>query len=382
MNKKKYFEIGCFHFSLKNREENIDCNDYKKNIEQCLSSISNITNLKIEFGVKRSNKEVTLDYTALINDPITRKDNTFFPIPYFGQIIFDLKVPFEFQISIWPILHLINEKIENFRVRIIYDGILPIAFIMPLDFSDKYHLHSIVMVVREYLKTLINSKDNCLIEFVILGPSPLHVNCYLEPSEGINNSPGWEFYDNQDKVPNEIIFDYSTTYFNNYEDNQDYLESVSDSIFRYISKEVALYYKIEQMINLRNKMWRNIDGYIAQLRDSQKQCYFKKLKINTIILPKIINNLFLELVEFQSDWITYSYYLDNLFKAYNDTKSLQPFNGIINKIHEDYLSKKFPVEEVHQLINFYEQRTTNTWIIIAGFAGVLLGAILTKAFGG
>ena len=232
MNEKKYFGAGSFHFSLKNKEDKMSIGDYQKNIEECLSSKSDITNLKIEFGLKKTKKS-TLNYNILLEDLINKKDKTFFPIPYLGQIIFDLKVPFEFQKSVWPGSYLLDAKIENFKVRIIYDGILPIAFVMPIRFSEKYLPHTTFMLVREYLKKIINLEENYLIEFVSLGNPLLSVECYLEPSKGVNNSPGWDFYYNKNKVPNEIIFGYSTTYFRNYEDNQDYLESVIDSLFKY-----------------------------------------------------------------------------------------------------------------------------------------------------
>ena len=173
--------IGCFWFAAKGGEpddyDTFSPAEHLKSVELALEGVDSISNLTVH---RRGE-----DY-YVSGDSFSEGDEeeNFFPIIDRVTIQFDIFLPERVQEK-HALGRFRDKGIENFHVKIVYNGGLPVTFIY-YDVSgseSECHLYSpstAVIFVREYLTEKLT--NHAQIEFEFLGPSPFHADCFVVQS--------------------------------------------------------------------------------------------------------------------------------------------------------------------------------------------------------
>lgn len=365
---EKSFGIGCFHFGVKeNPPFDFDGLEYIAELQKSLSNITNISNIKIE-----SDKEFKKTKVHIKKKPTNmEEDEGYFPDPAILNIEFELYIPFRIQSELAYIKEInVTCYTEKFKVKIIHNFYLPVAIIECINPSEESDPSLAVQIVREFIRKELNSD---YIRFEVLGPSPFHFDCFLKPITP-EESETFLFKDQIDalKAYDRLTMFYNSLEFNNAEEAMSHLENL-------ISDEFGFFYDCVQNRYLKMHYWEQIHNNLELLVKIQNSKGLKGLFKKTYSRPKLIENLFSDISNFESKFII----LDNIqHNNYNQIYSFQEevyFKYFIDKqLEEKY---DYPVKQTINLVEFFEgRRVKNVEIstaLLTAILGGVIGSLLT-----
>ena len=173
--------IGCIWFAQKDdAKDGIGPTDWSpavhvSAIRTALSRLDNVSNIEIDGDVNSIS-------TNSFGHGDDFEEENFFPLYSTLSISFDLFVPSRLQEKYFDFDEL-TAGAEIFHVHIIYYGGMPLAYIHYTvgGSEDQVHQYSpsrAVVIVREFLEEKLS--DDPVIDFQMLGPSPLHANVFID----------------------------------------------------------------------------------------------------------------------------------------------------------------------------------------------------------
>lgn len=170
--------IGCLWFARRNSAIALDGDDtspseHLKDIREALEDVDNVSEVEV-FGDGGT-------YAGIAGLDDDDDEQNFYPI-YSGVIVsFNIFMPKRLQEKY--AYGRTTDGAESFHVKVVYDGIMPVAYI---HYSTKIkrsdvHRHSpssAVIFIRKYLAEKLDGHPK--IDFQILGPSPFHADLFLD----------------------------------------------------------------------------------------------------------------------------------------------------------------------------------------------------------
>ena len=283
------FGIGCFHFGVTRRPPfKLTIHDYVQEVRAALEHISTVNDVRIES--MDDDQEMTMGDGEL---PRLSQGDGIFPVPDNLEIQCDVYLPFRVQAELTDD-YIPNETCsERFRIYIRYTFYGPVAFVRVLEPSHRPHPSSAVRVVREFLARELGDARQAVV-FESLGPSPFHVDCYLNASQQEANGqrPVLDATVSHQKDYDEIHFTLSS-----YEvtDSDELVETVVESI----ADELSLYYAIEAYRVRSMREWGQLEELFGQLTQIGSQLSLGKRLVSVLGWGRQLNKLYGLLMQFE-----------------------------------------------------------------------------------
>jgi hypothetical protein len=364
------FGIGCFHFGIKKEPPyQFKGKQYIQELTKTLQGIVNLNNLNIDYD-KGFDK-----YAEMLEEPVPRlsEGEGIFPTPsLFMNIEFDLYIPFRLQAELTKRKEqMLGTYTENFKIIIRYNYFLPVTYIIPVNATEKCSPSEAVWIVKEFLEKEIASSKNEYIMFECLGPSPFHVDCYIQADEKIEEDLDYETVFTPLKGYDEINFNYNAKIYKN-------LNDASEIIFEDIIDELDFFYYIIQTNVKRMNDWDEIDTLLDVLITSQQVNGVLNFRYKLFSLPTLLNDAFTQIAMFESQELSFTSQIQKEFRDLYKYENYSFKQFIEREISE---REKYPTKETFQLINFFEGRRRKNMeiysILISSFIGGIVGGIIT-----
>lgn len=366
MSKQKSFGIGCFHFGVKkNPPFYFTGSDYVLELNQALSKISSLTNLKIDTDdeFKKFGLSITEATENLGND------EGYFPYSLVFDLDFELYIPFRIQAEITGTEEkYLSTFTENFKVKIRQSYYLPVAIIETTNPTEKNDPSSAVQIVREFIRRELTDTKSDYIRFECLGPSPFHCDFFIEPKKPDENED-WLFCPEEElkKGYDNLIIYYNSDEINDANEAFEYLSGA-------IQDEFGFFYKCIQTRNAKMHNWHTIQENLHSLLEIQNAKGLNGIFQRFIKRPTLIGKLFTDIATFEGSDIFKSGMQINEYKETFSVKDEIFFKTLIDKQLEEKLD--YPIKQTTNLIHFFEsRRVKNLELITALIAAILGGAI-------
>ncbi len=169
--------IGCFLFLYRD-DDDFDEKTHLDNIVDALNRVDNISDVRVDG---------TTDIFTALEDPTGKRENSGLPLYCDLKISFDIYLPTRVQDQFMPNGRS-NVHSEHFSVVVIQNFEFPVTYInysLSSDFADDSPADSVVFI-RNYLQDKLGATDSPLV-FDVLGPTPLHTEVFLFPTEGVSD---------------------------------------------------------------------------------------------------------------------------------------------------------------------------------------------------
>lgn len=366
MSKQKSFGIGCFHFGVKkNSPFDFKGSEYLTNLNNALSKISSLTNLKIDTDEDFKNFELSIT-EATKN---LENDEGYFPYSLIFEVVFNLYIPFRIQAEIIDTEEkYLSTFSEIFKVKIIQSYYLPVAIIETINPTKENDPSSAVQIVREFIRRELTDDKSDYIRFECLGPSPFHCDFFIEPQKP-DEDDDWLF------SPEEELqkgYDNLTIYYNSdkIKDANEALEYLSSSI----QDEFGFFYKCIQSKKAKMHNWQNIQENLNTLLEIQNATGLKGIFQRYFKRPKLIGKLFTDITTFEGSDIFNSGMQQNEYKETFSVKDITFFKSLIDKELEEELD--YPVKQTTDLIHFFESRRVKSLELITALSAAILGGAI------
>ena len=371
MSKEKSFGIGCFHFGIKKLPPfQFKGSEYIEELKKYLSKIPNLNNLKIETDNEfKSYCEEIVDVL-----PNLENDRDYFPCPEFFDLEFELYIPFRIQEEI------INTKkkfldthSENFKITILHTFHSPVAIVEIKNPTKTPDPSIAVRLVREFIKKETNEKSE-YIRFEFIGPSPFHIDCYLN-SQKQNINKNWLF--NQKEILssmeyNKIFIDYNEDNFKNSDEALDYLKFS-------IMSEFGYYYSCIQIRNSKIRSWELIQENLENLTQIQKTSGIKGIYKKLFKRSFLIEHLVVDITTLEGQDIIDNGIRQNEYQQIYLSKDEVFFKTFIDRELKE--KNNYPTKQATDLISFIESRRVKNLelvtILIAAILGGMIGSLIT-----
>ena len=378
MEGKFSFGIGCFHFGVKKIPPfKFEGSEYINKLRTTLQSISNIDNISIYCDEEFENSST--DVTEEL--PNISKGVGLFPKPLFMDIEFQLYIPYRIQAQLLEQTGLKQEIefletfTEKFKVSIHYTYDLPVAFVEPINPSQKGTSSEAVIIVRKFLIHEFESSKSDYIQFEWLGPSPFHADCYIQSGETPgDNERNWEF---EVKRLSQRGYDTIIFYFNPIIFAK--AEEAKEAIIEEIQDELGFFYSLEQIEVEKMYDWEEIQDSVDQLISIQREKGIKGFLKKMFTCSKHINEAFISIAEFESNELFHrNIILRHYRNIYSDKKETY-FQFYVNKKIKDRFT--YPTKQGVELISLFESRRIKSVeifvVLISAMIGGGIGALLT-----
>jgi len=371
------FGIACFHFGIAmNPPFRFTGEKYIAELRKFLESIPNIEQISIT-DIDDVDQIPPQDIDEKIED--IHETRGVFPNWEFGEIGFTLHIPERIQRQILPSSEICTER---FEVSINYCFDMPVTFIKPINPTEMCRPSDAVILVREFLdQQFINAKSE-YIRFEVLGPSPFHADCYIQPDQDLDLNESGLGFRSEDVTAeagyDELIFYYDAEMFENEKDAE-------DSIFHGLILELSFFYEIIQWRAIKIGKWEQIDEMLRDvlLIDRKKNAWDRFLEF-VYYSGKKIKDLFIAIAIFERDLIFVKETMRRDYKdVYSERWSSHFKNFIDKEMKED---ETYPTKELIQLLSYLEDKRTKNMelitmfisAIIGGGIGALITLLLTK----
>jgi len=185
---------------------------------------------------------------------------------------------------------------EKFNVLIHYTYHLPVTFVQPVDPSEKSTPSDAVIIVRRFLEQEFKNSKFDYIQFENLGPSPFHINCYIESEQTQCDSKlDWGFHAERlsRKGYDDIVFNFNQKIFA--EANE-----AKNAIMEEIQDELGFFYAVVQSGVVKMYDWEPIQDSVSELIAVQRLKGIKGIWKKVFVLSKLINEAFTAIAEFES----------------------------------------------------------------------------------
>jgi hypothetical protein len=377
MSTKKSFGIGCFHFGIKKEPPfQFSGKEYISELKKVLSNISNITDIEI------SNDEDFESFEEKITDPTPNlsEDRGYYPQAVFFEIKFKIYIPFRIQSEISDLPEkFLDTYSENFKVTIMHSYYMPVCIIECIEPTQKPDPSTSVQIIREFIRKSFKTEKSDYIRFEVLGPSPFHLDCHLEPTKDFEEGEeeDWHFTTEEKlkKGYNEVIIYYNQNLIEESEEALLYLEDT-------IRDEFGFFYMHIQMRNIKMHFWENIQENLDKLLAIQEEKGIKGFKDRLLKRSHLISQLFTGISNFEGLDIWTSSLRQNAYRETFSIKEQIIFQTFIDKELEDKMN--YPAKQTSDLVSFFENRRVKDVeyfiVLIAAILGGTIGAILTILF--
>jgi len=356
------FGIACFHFGIA-KEPPLRYNDeqYIAELRKVLESIPNVEQIIFEDLCEGQN--TPLDISEKIPDIC--EEAGVFPNWEFGKIGFSIHIPDRIQRQLLPYSEICTER---FEISINYSFDMPVTFIKPIDPIGSCCPSDAVIVVREFLRQqFINIKSE-YIRFEVLGPSPFHANCYIEPCEDMESdesSPGFISKDVTTEVGyDKLIFYYNTKMFENGKDAE-------ACIFNEIILELSFYYKIIQTRTIKIRKWAQIDEMLRDIIPRNRKKSIQDRFFEFICYSRKIKELFIAIAIFERDRIFAKEAIKNDYKDVYSDRWASHFLNFVDKARKE--AETYPTKELIQLLSFLEEKRAKNMELLTLFFSAIIG---------
>lgn len=363
------FGIGCFHFGLKKKPPfKFEGSEYIKKLRTSLQSISNIDKIGIDCDEKFEN--LSIDVSEEL--PNIGKGPGFFPSSlFFMDIEFEVYIPFRIQAQ------LLEEKVEflktfteKFDVLIRYTYHLPVTFVQPIDPSEKSTPSDAVIIVRRFLEQEFKKSKFDYTQFENLGPSPFHINCYIESEQTQCDSElDWGFHAERlsQKGYDDIVFNFNQKIFA--EANE-----AKDAIMEEIQDELGFFYDVVQSEVVKMFDWEPIQDSVSELIAVQRLKGIKGIWKKVFVLSKLINEAFTAIAGFESGDICINNITQRDYRDIYLGREEQYFQSDIDKQMKERFV--YPTKQTGELISFFESRRVKSVEILVVLTSAILGGVI------
>ncbi len=372
------FAIGCFHFGLKKTYSNgMKRGEYLQELRKSLEDIPNINNIEI----------VADDYFESLSiepgESFTPLDEgqTFFPPPsLFLEIHFDIYIPERLQNELYAGAST-DINTEKFQVYIKDSYHFPVTFIELIDTKNDTAPSTAVIVVREFLVRQFAEKGSEYIRFDCLGPSPFHANFFL--SEDEDKSDKGNSYDTKgffvNYLPQRGYDTFDIHFSNNYFSS---LQEAKKSLFRELSAEAGMFYRIVHQNVLQMEAWGKLEGLVNDLIKTTKLTGLKAIWFQTFRLYQQVQEVIFSLSEFESNRIWTSFFIKTGHQQLMSDGTKLYLQGQLDAEVSQF--PDYPVSQIKDVVNLLESRRSKTIdnfvVLIAALIGGVIGAVITKLF--
>ena len=366
MSKEKAFGIGCFHFGVKKSPPyEFKGSDYLSELNKALSKISSLTNLKIDADDDFKNlKENITENTENIEN-----NEGYFPHALILDIEFELYIPYRIQAEITGTKEkFLSTFTENFNVKIVQSYHLPVAIVETKNPIKKNDPSRAVQIVREFIRHELTENKSDYLRYECLGPSPFHLNCYLEPLKP-EHSGEWLFSSEEELSKG---YDNLTIYYNEDEikDADEALEYLTSSI----RDEFGFFYECVQTRNKKMHFWQTIQENLSSLLEIQNSKGVKGFYKKFFIRPTLIGRLFTDIATFEGDDILNSGIQQNVYKQVFSLKDEILFKTFIDNELEE--RNEYPIKQTTDLTTFFESRRVKSLELVIALMAAILGGII------
>jgi hypothetical protein len=360
------FGIACFNFGL-NRLEVIQMTgqEYVQKLTSCLNSFPSIRNVEIEWDV---GFDSSVDFLC---GPI-EEGSSFSPPVLAANVRLDIYIPFRMQAELLGTdIDYLETYTEMFRVRKVCGYFYSVTFIEPLTPTSESDPSQGVRIVRDFLKKLFESPSAEPFTFEVLGPSPFHAKCYIQPGVSSKNASiiaeriSSRGYDS-------VLFTYDPDAFFDEEE-------LKDELFEEASDELALYYAKIDTNNIQQDNWHIILGQVNDLTKANNMPWWRRIPMMLLGHSRRLYAAHSSVTEFEMERLYTQYLMQrDYLSVYSDRK--HPFfQTFIDRIFEDEF--KYPAADVIRLIDFSESRRIQSvqilFLLFAALLGGVVGSLVT-----
>lgn len=241
------YGIGCFGFFPKREVPfKLSEKDFCADIRNYLDSIPAISN--IEISCSNPDNQITIKRPRRGFS----EDLTFPPFSHSIKISFRLYIPARVQEELFPSHRALKVSSENFLIHIQPEFYSSVTFIEPIASKGSSRPSDSIVIVREYLRKHA-PKDNILVQFDCLGPSPLHAKFHLIPKkkkskveDNVLSVKRFEI-----KGYDKIFILYTPEYFQN-------IEQVKMKFISCAADELSVFYAIKMKSLKSIQLWSEI----------------------------------------------------------------------------------------------------------------------------
>jgi hypothetical protein len=283
---------------------------------------------------------------------------------------FDILIPTRIQEEILRVpsgaLRLTNEL---FHVSIIDTDELPVAVVYPdtLDeFIDGPHA---LMIVRKFLQSKISEGNDFPVGFGPLGPSPYHVDFFVEPmgDKDISESVLFTFERQKKKGYDEVRFYYNPWVVPS-------AEAAIGIILEKYKNELGLYYRIVQGRVFQLEAWVRIEDSFQKLVEIQKKKWHERLYSRLFKTSRLLNETYLAIAEFETED---SRRIHQIRSAVNHYYSVPGDTFIQQDIDEELAEwPTYPSGARRQVLDFLENRRITSAEMYVALIAAILGGII------
>lgn len=348
----KAFGIGCFNFGISDpRKNTLSIKAYITHLKNTLKKISAIENIAIDCAE---------DDTLIV---ISGDEQNAFPHFEFLNISFIVNITENVQSEL---VGYSIQNVERFKVSIRHNFYMPVAFVECLNesYSNMTPADG-VQIVREFLSREI-PKANSFITFESLGPSPFHLELYVDESKDpiLDKILSTEV---ENSAYNTITFLFDNNYFST-------IEEATQYIYDEIQSEIDVFYKIvfnnvEQM-----KKWSDINKDIYVLMEMEKSKGFITRMKNKYSSYHLRNKILQELYLFKAH--------DELCRNDIDRTFNCEYKGVANKHLKAHVQNekdevdKYPITSIIEWLKHKEDNSIKIFDIFSRAATAILGGVI------
>ena len=362
------FGIGCWNFGLKREGRfSLSIKDYRTLLTKELETIPSLNKLEIDV---EEDDAIELNKGHL---QITDSGLAIFPeFPYFS-IRFELYIPFRIQREIVGPLFNSTLSTERFRIHNLFKYYGPVSVVELIDGKHTVCPSTAVQVVREYLKEQINRMSSSLV-FESIGPSPFHVNFWLEGKKVLPQSEH-QFECKQLNIPG-----YASITFFCCIDNFYSKKVACEELFDNLADELDLFYEIARSDRESLEMWDKIEAAASRLCEYlQSTSQLERLR-TSIGRGRELSKLHILLSSFESEYIRMTHFTDTQCrKLQTDDKP-----NFLRNFVEDSLTDRpvFAVKQMKDLVSFIEARRSKAVELMIVLVAAVVGGLAGWRVGG
>jgi hypothetical protein len=380
MTKIMYFGIGCFHFGLhETAERGFDGQRYVDEIRMVLESIPSIDDIEL-----RGPPEL-LVVTWEVEDPPPSMSQGQGHFPDLAgstatglQVEFNVRIPYRIQSDLFETEpDLLTTGTERFRVTYDYSYYGPVAFVIPIDAKQGSSPADGVRVVRDFLSEEFRRSDTKFIRFEVLGPSPLHTECVLQPSTAseqklLTHSGPFD-------CKEELSTGYSTTTFSYDPEVFSTAEDAFGTLRHNSVSELGFYYHLRRYEDSKIHAWSDIERLTQTLAELQNRKGLRARLQRSFTSAKPTTEGFIKLAQYESSEIVHKSAMQRDYSDIYSTGDPPCFKRHLDSlIDESFTAPTGPALRILQLTEArHVKRIDTIALLISSVLGGAIGALLT-----
>jgi hypothetical protein len=232
-----------------------------------------------------------------------------------------------------------------------------------------------VRLVRDFLEREVNRLGPEHLGFECLGPTPMHVQCYIRPRNDFPKKSQGSIRCNRSKRVSAydlVIFDFDDSTFPT-------LAAARDRIFNRIADELDLFYDIAQSSQRRLLRWAGIDTQLRNLMHLHHTSGFRGMLGRAFLSARRLDDAFVAIAMYESDVLFDDHEVkrkvDDLYDRLEEPYFKPDLEG---ELRETYVAPVKPMTSVIELFNARRNKRFDALaLIVASILGGIVGSVLT-----